>query len=88
MTDHFKEPLPPGVKNLDDFEIHFPNGIETILPEAIGSPEFSISVTYEESNAFKNYVNSVRDFHGNEAFGEDPLIESLIDKICHPEVSK
>ena len=22
--DHFKEPLPPGVKNLDDFEIHFP----------------------------------------------------------------
>ena len=24
MTDHFKEPLPPGVKNLDDFEIHFP----------------------------------------------------------------
>ena len=24
MTDYFKEPLPPGVKNLDDFEIHFP----------------------------------------------------------------
>ena len=24
MTDHFKEPIPPGVKNLDDFEIHFP----------------------------------------------------------------
>ena len=24
MTDHFKEPLPPGVKNLDDFKIHFP----------------------------------------------------------------
>ena len=22
--DYFKEPLPPGVKNLDDFEIHFP----------------------------------------------------------------
>ncbi len=80
MTDHFKEPLPPGVKNLDDFEIHF--------PKVIGSPEFSISVTYEERNAFKNYVNSVRDFHGNEAFGGDPLIESLIDKICHPEVSK
>jgi len=24
MTDHFKEPIPPGVKNLDDFEIHYP----------------------------------------------------------------
>ena len=24
MSDHFKEPVPPGVKNLDDFEIHFP----------------------------------------------------------------
>ena len=24
MTDHFKEPIPPGIKNLDDFEIHFP----------------------------------------------------------------
>ena len=24
MSDHFKEPLPPGVKNLDDFKIHFP----------------------------------------------------------------
>ena len=23
MTDHFKEPIPPGIKNLDDFEIHF-----------------------------------------------------------------
>ena len=28
MTDHFKEPLPPGVKNLDDFEIHFPNAMK------------------------------------------------------------
>jgi len=26
--DHFKEPLPPGVKNLDDFEIHFPNAMK------------------------------------------------------------
>ena len=25
MTDYFKEPLPPGVKNLDDFKIHFSN---------------------------------------------------------------
>ena len=24
MSDHFKEPVPPGVKNLDDFKIHFP----------------------------------------------------------------
>ena len=24
MTDHFKEPLPPGVKNLDNYEIDFP----------------------------------------------------------------
>ena len=24
MTDHFKEPIPPGVKNLDDFQIHYP----------------------------------------------------------------
>mgnify|MGYP003140268819 CR=1 FL=1 len=28
MTDHFKELLPPGVKNLDDFEIHFPNAMK------------------------------------------------------------
>ncbi len=24
MTDYFKEPLPPGVKNLDNYEIDFP----------------------------------------------------------------
>ena len=24
MTDSFKEPLPPGVKNLDNYEIDFP----------------------------------------------------------------
>ena len=24
MTDHFKEPIPPGVKNLDNYEIDFP----------------------------------------------------------------
>ena len=24
MSDHFKEPLPPGVKNLDNYEIDFP----------------------------------------------------------------
>ena len=76
--DHFKEPLPPGVKNLDDFEIHFPNAIQ----------KFSISITYDERHAFKKYVESMRDFYGDEAFGKDPLVESLVDKICYQEVSK
>ena len=78
MTDYFKEPLPPGVKNLDDFEIHFPNAIQ----------KFSISVTYDERYAFKKHVESMRDFYGDEAFGKAPLVESLVDKICYQEVSK
>ena len=78
MTDHFKEPIPPGVKNLDDFEIHYPNAIQ----------KFSISITYDERHAFKKYVESMRDFYGDETFGKNPLIESLVDKICYQEVSK
>ena len=86
--DHFKEPLPPGVKNLDNYEIDFPeHNLEDYVCYS-NSRNFSISITYDERHAFKKYVESMRDFYRDEAFGKDPLVESLVNKICYQEVSK
>ena len=41
----------------------------------------NIKVTFDERNRFRKYVNSVRDAYGDEAFGRDAEVESLVDKI-------
>tara|TARA_R100000231_G_scaffold85430_1_gene64887 strand:- start:173 stop:346 length:174 start_codon:yes stop_codon:yes gene_type:complete len=41
----------------------------------------NIKVTFDERNRFRKYVNSVRDAYGDEAFGRDEKVESLVDKI-------
>ena len=41
----------------------------------------NIKVTFDEQYRFKKYVNSVRDAYGDEAFGRDEKVESLVDKI-------
>ena len=41
----------------------------------------NIKVTFDERNRFRKYVNSVRDAYGDEAFGRDKEVESLVDKI-------
>ena len=41
----------------------------------------NIKVTFDERNRFRKYVNSVRDAYGDDAFGRDEKVESLVNKI-------
>ena len=46
--DHFKEPLPPGVKNLDNYEIDFPeHNLEDYV--CYSNPQVQESLPYEKT---------------------------------------
>ena len=46
--DHFKEPLPPGVKNLDNYEIDFPeHNLEDYV--CYSNPQVQESLPYEKA---------------------------------------
>ena len=67
--DHFKEPLPPGVKNLDDFEIHFPehNLKDYVMhsPKAVKQSDtnydkdIQVDNVFIEADKFEDRMNSL-----------------------------
>jgi len=72
MTDHFKEPLPPGVKNLDNYEIDFPeHNLEDYVMHS--KPQIQNSLPYEKA---------AKEFYEKK---EDPqfLVDANMDTLDH-----
>tara|TARA_R100001594_G_scaffold80505_1_gene115007 strand:- start:188 stop:517 length:330 start_codon:yes stop_codon:yes gene_type:complete len=57
MTDHWKEPLPPGVKNLDDFEIHFPNAMKQ--SDTNYDKDIQVDNVFIEADKFEDRMNAL-----------------------------
>ena len=57
--DYFKEPLPPGVKNLDDFDIHFPQVQESLPYEKIAK-EFYEKKEFSMKQSDTNYDKDIQ----------------------------
>ena len=57
MTDHFNEPLPPGVKNLDDFDIHFPNAMKQ--SDTNYDKDIQVDNVFIEADKFEDRMDSL-----------------------------
>ena len=55
--DYFKEPLPPGVKNLDDFNIHFPNAMKQ--SDTNYDKDIQVDNVFIEADKFEDQMNSL-----------------------------
>ena len=67
--DYFKEPLPPGVKNLDDFEIHFPNAMKQ--SDTNYDKDIQVDNVFIEADKYEDRMNALSE--------EDMLPDSMKD---------
>ena len=80
MTDHFKEPLPPGVKNLDNYEIDFPeHNLEDYVCYSNNRMKHS-DTNYEKDIKFDNLFIAADKHEEKLEITEDMLPDFIKDK--------
>jgi hypothetical protein len=82
MTDYFKEPLPPGVKNLDNYEIDFPehNLADYVMysPKGVKQSDTNYDKDIQVDNVFIERMKIMAE-HENQYFKQEVSDDMLPD---------